>query len=83
MQMSQDRGRGLCLGPSVCLWKRFLCVVILIQIQTKISIHSYHSFKPLFLFFQISARSSLKKFENEKWPKAGYLALTDMKRRKI
>ena len=25
----------------------------------------------LFLFFQISARSSLKKFENEKWPKAG------------
>ena len=34
---------------------------------------SYHSFKPLFLFIQISARSSLKKFENEKWPKAGYL----------
>ena len=27
---------------------------------------SYHSFKPLFLFFQISARSSLKKFENKK-----------------
>ena len=35
---------------------------------------SYHSFKPLFLFFQISA-SSFKKFENEKWPKAGYLPL--------
>ena len=32
-------------------------------------------FKPLFLFFQISARSSLKKFENEKWPKAEYLPL--------
>ena len=29
----------------------------------------------LFLFFQISARSILKKFENEKWPKAGYLPL--------
>ena len=29
-----------------------------------------------FLFFQVSARSSLKKFENEKWPKAGYLPLT-------
>ena len=36
---------------------------------------SYRSFKPLFLFFHISARSSLKKFENEKWPKAGYLPL--------
>ena len=36
---------------------------------------SYHSFKPLFVFFQISARSSLKKFENEKWLKAGYLPL--------
>ena len=35
---------------------------------------SYHSFKPSFLFFQISA-SSLKKFENEKWPKAGYIPL--------
>ena len=33
---------------------------------------NYHSFKPLFLFFQIAARSSLKKIENEKWPKAGY-----------
>ena len=27
---------------------------------------NYHSFKPLFLCFQISARSSLKKFETEK-----------------
>ena len=36
--------------------------------------HTY-SFKRLFLFFQISARSSLKKFENEKWPKAGYFPL--------
>ena len=35
----------------------------------------YHSFKPLFLFFKISAKSSLKKFENEKWPKARYLPL--------
>ena len=35
----------------------------------------YHSFKPVFLFFQISATSSLKKFENKKWPKAGYLPL--------
>ena len=32
---------------------------------------SYHSFRPLLLFLQIFARSSLKKFENEKWPKAG------------
>ena len=39
---------------------------------------SYHFFKPLSLFFQISARSSLKKFENEKWPKAGYLPLNLM-----
>ena len=39
---------------------------------------SYHSFKPLFSFIQISARSSLKKFENEKWPKAGYLPLQAM-----
>ena len=36
--------------------------------------HTY-SFKPLFLFFQISARSSLKKCQNEKFPKAGYLPL--------
>ena len=36
---------------------------------------SYHSFKPLFLFFLISARSSWKKFENGKWPKAEYLPL--------
>ena len=36
---------------------------------------NYRSFKSLFLFFQISARSSWKKFENEKWPKAGYLPL--------
>ena len=36
---------------------------------------TYQSFKPFFLFFPISARSSLKKFENEKWPKAGYLPL--------
>ena len=36
---------------------------------------SYNSFKPLFLFFKISARSRLKKFGNEKWPKAGYLPL--------
>ena len=27
---------------------------------------SYHSFKPLFLFLQVSAKSSLKKFENAK-----------------
>ena len=37
--------------------------------------HTYHSFKPFFLFCQIFAKSSLKKFENEKWPKAGYLLL--------
>ena len=36
---------------------------------------SYHSFKLLFLFFQIFTRRSLKKFENEKWPMAGYLPL--------
>ena len=34
----------------------------------------YHSLKSLFLIFQISARSNLKKFK--KWPKAGYLPLT-------
>ena len=56
-------------------WKFLLYVIILIQIWTKISIHSYHSFKSLFLFFQISARTSLKKFENEKWPMAEYLPL--------
>ena len=39
---------------------------------------SYHYFKPLFLFFQISA-SSLKKFENEKWPKAWYLPLPTLR----
>ena len=33
----------------------------------------YHSVKPLFLFFQISARSSLKKIRKRK--KAGYLPL--------
>ena len=27
------------------------------------------------IYFHIPARSSLKKFENEKWPKAGYLLL--------
>ena len=31
---------------------------------------SYHSFKLLFLFSQISSRSSFEKFENKKWPKA-------------
>ena len=39
---------------------------------------SYYSFKPLFLFCQISARGCLKKFENEKWPKAGYLPLHNL-----
>ena len=35
----------------------------------------YHSFKPLVLFIQISVGSSSKKFEDKKWPKAGYLPL--------
>ena len=38
---------------------------------------SYYSFKPLFLFFQIFA-SSLKKFKNKKWPKAGFFPLFDI-----
>ena len=36
---------------------------------------SYRSFKLLFLFFQVCAISNSKKFEMEKWPKAGYLPL--------
>ena len=74
--MAQGKGRGLCLESNVkFFWKRFLYVIILLQIYKKISIHSYHFFKPLFLFFQISARRSLKKFKNEKWLKARYLSL--------
>ena len=62
--MAQGRDRGPCLGPNLKFFlKRFLYVTILIPF-------SYHSFKPLFLFSQNSARSSLKKFENKKWPKA-------------
>ena len=61
--MAQGSGREPCLGPNVnFFWKRFLYLIILIK-------------KPLFLFFQISVSSSLNKFENEKWPKAGYLPL--------
>ena len=37
---------------------------------------SYHSFKLLFLFSQICAISTSKKFEKEKWPKVGYLPLS-------
>ena len=36
---------------------------------------SYHSLKPLFLFFQIFATSSLKNLENKNLPKAGYFPL--------
>ena len=66
--------QGPCLGPNFkFFWKRFLYVIILIQISTKISIHSlsYHSLNPLFLFFQISARSSLKNSKTENGPRQG------------
>ena len=54
----------------------FICNNINTNLNKKFHTYSsYHSFKPLFLFFQISAKSSLKKFENKKWPKAGYLPL--------
>ena len=36
---------------------------------------SYHSLKPVIFIFLICAISSSKKFEKEKWPKAGYLSL--------
>ena len=72
-------------GPRLLPWAK--CQIFLEalftcnNVNTNLNEHfhtylSYHSFKPLFLFFQISARSSLKKFENEEWPKAGYLPLT-------
>ena len=48
----------------------FICNNINTNI-TKISIHSYHFFKPLFSFFHISVRSSLKRFENEIGPWQG------------
>ena len=74
--MAQGRVLDLCLGPNVKFFLDafFMCNNINTNLNenfhTKLN---YHSFKPLFLFFQISARSSLKKFEKEKWPKAGYI----------
>ena len=54
----------------------FICNNINTNLNKNLHTHlNYRSFEPLFLFFQISAISSLKKFENEKWPKAGYLPL--------
>ena len=68
--MAPGRGRGSLRGALP------LCNNININLNG--NFHTYlscHSFKPLFLCFQISTRSSLKKFENEKWPKAGYVPL--------
>ena len=76
--MAQGRGRGTCLWPNVKFFLEALFICNNINTNLNKNFHtylSYHSFKPLFLFFQISARSSLKKFANEKWPKAGYLPL--------
>ena len=69
--MAQGKGREPCLGSNV---KFFICNNNNNNTNLKkkfCTYLSYRSFKPLF-FFQISARSTLKKFENEKWPKAGF-----------
>ena len=51
----------------ICLEALFTCYNINTNLNKNFHTWlSYHSFKPLFLFFQLSARSSLKKFENEK-----------------
>ena len=75
--MAQGKGRGPCLEPMVNFFEAlFICNNIKTNLNKNFNTElSYHSFKPLFLFFQIPARSSLKKFENEKWPKAGCLTL--------
>ena len=75
MQMYGPRQESRTLPWAKCqifLEALFMCNNI--NTKQKKSIHSYHSFKPLFLFFQIFT-SSLKKFEKEKCPKAGYLPL--------
>ena len=61
--MTQGTSRGPCLEPNVkFFWKRFLYVIILMKIYTKITIHSYHFFKLLFIFFWICAISTRKHF---------------------
>ena len=69
--MAQGRVRGPCLGPNVIFLEAlFICNNINTNLNKNFYTQlSYRSFKPLFLFFQISARSSLKKFENEIGPR--------------
>ena len=58
----------------ICLEAFFICNNVNKNIN-KI-FHTYLSlFQNVIFFFQISARSSWKKFKTEKWPKAGYLPL--------
>ena len=75
--MTQDRGRGLRLGPNVIFLEAlFICNNINTNLNKNFHTQlGYHSFKPLFLFFLIYARSTLKKFGNETLSKAGYLPL--------
>ena len=77
--MAQGTSRGPCLGPNVKFFSETVFILCNnIDKNLNKNFHSwlsYHSFKPLLLFFQICTISILKKFEKEKWPKARYLSL--------
>ena len=60
-----------CAKCQIFLEALFICN----NINTNLN-KNFHTFKPLLIFSEISA-SGLKKFENKKWPKAGYVPLTD------
>ena len=84
MQMYGPRQESRTLPWAKCqifLQVLFICNNINTNLIKKIFKSAFHSFKPLFLFFEISPRTSLKKFQSEKWPKAGYLPLFTLKNR--
>ena len=78
MQMYGPRQGSKTLPWAIChIFLKALSICNNINTNLNKNFHTqlnYHSFKPLFLF-QISAKSRLKKFEIEKWPKTGYLPL--------
>ena len=81
-----DRGQlsHFCRKRQIFLEALFICNNINTNLNKNFHTQlSYQSFKLLFLFFQISARSSLKKFANEQWPKAGPYKPSSVRERRI
>ena len=63
--MAEGRGRIPCLGPNVKFFFEVLFIFNNINTNLNKNFHThsyYYSCKPLFLFFQISARTLKKKF---------------------